>query len=141
MPICLIGNKTDLRDTSIGYLKSHNLEHTSYTKGLKLAKKVGAVDYMECSSFNLYEVEEIFQKVAKLAISLDNALEMAPLTRMDVKELVSQVNIGIISDHAYVDSILSKLESDDIPFPMETKEFLVSCLKKNLKKTVFQVMT
>ncbi|CAH2354179.1 cell division control protein 42 [[Candida] railenensis] len=62
IPVLLVGTKTDLRDESHVSHESHDehLEPISYEQGVKLAKQVGAIGYLECSAVTQVGVKEIF---------------------------------------------------------------------------------
>ena len=51
-PIILIGTKMDLRDDpgTIAKLAEKNLTPVSFEKGAEMARKIGALKYMECSA-------------------------------------------------------------------------------------------
>lgn len=60
--ILLVGTKTDLRDEPhvLDDLHEKNLKPISYEQGVKLAKDLGAVAYLECSAATQVGVKEIF---------------------------------------------------------------------------------
>ncbi|KAI5963301.1 RAC1 [Candida pseudojiufengensis] len=60
--ILLIGTKIDLRDDYhiLDDLNSKKMKPISYDQGVKLAKDIGAIKYMECSAATQVGVKEIF---------------------------------------------------------------------------------
>ncbi|CAH2354178.1 cell division control protein 42 [[Candida] railenensis] len=60
--VLLVGTKTDLRDEPhvLDELHDKNLKPISYEQGVKLAKELGAVAYLECSAATQVGVKEIF---------------------------------------------------------------------------------
>ena len=53
VPILLVGTKIDLRgdSTTITQLREKGLAVISYQQGFQFANEIGAVKYMECSSY------------------------------------------------------------------------------------------
>lgn len=64
-PFILVGTKTDLRenDEIMGALKVRGTEPVSLLQGIKLAKRLGAKEYVECSALNMVGVKGVFQTV------------------------------------------------------------------------------
>ena len=64
-PFILVGLKIDLREDreTIEKLKNWRLSLITYKQGLVLARDLGAVKYMECSSIHTKGVKEIFNLV------------------------------------------------------------------------------
>lgn len=64
-PFILVGMKTDLRDDdeTVGALKVRGTEPVSLLQGIKLAKRLGAKEYVECSALNMIGVKGVFQTV------------------------------------------------------------------------------
>ncbi|KAL4237469.1 GTPase cdc42 [Mactra antiquata] len=64
-PFILVGTKTDLReDTSINEaLKARGEQPVTLLRGIKLAKNLGAKEYVECSAMNMVGVKGVFQTV------------------------------------------------------------------------------
>ena len=62
-PFILVGMKTDLRDDSetLAKLKEKDQEPVSMLQGIKMAKSLGAKEYVECSSINLIGVKRVFE--------------------------------------------------------------------------------
>lgn len=60
--VLLVGTKTDLRDEPhvLDELHDKNLKPILYEQGVKLAKELGAVAYLECSAATQVGVKEIF---------------------------------------------------------------------------------
>ncbi|CAK7892416.1 cell division control protein 42 [[Candida] anglica] len=60
--VLLVGTKTDLRDEPhvLDELTDKGLKPITYQQGVKLAKELGAVDYLECSAATQVGVKEIF---------------------------------------------------------------------------------
>ena len=56
VPVILVGSKVDLRDEN----------SLSFEEGRKMAEKIGAACYMECSSLEDIGVSEVFQQAVKL---------------------------------------------------------------------------
>lgn len=64
-PFILVGTKTDLREDKeiVGALKARNIEPVTLLQGIKLAKRLGAKEYVECSALNMVGVKSVFQTV------------------------------------------------------------------------------
>lgn len=71
VPILLVGTKLDLRDDAetITRLASYGCAPISYEQGLEMAKKIKAIDYLECSSLTQEGLEEVFSAVRKIGIN------------------------------------------------------------------------
>lgn len=63
-PIVLVGTKSDLRDDD----SSGNRSPITAAEGSKLAKKIGARKYMECSARTHSGVNEVFKEATRLAL-------------------------------------------------------------------------
>lgn len=66
-PVILVGNKLDLRiKTSEDEESDEDDEKQSVSteEGKKLAKKIGAIEFLECSAINKEGIREIFEKAA-----------------------------------------------------------------------------
>ncbi|KAJ5076568.1 ras-related c3 botulinum toxin substrate 1 [Anaeramoeba ignava] len=64
--IILIGTKIDLRNNEerINELKEENKKFVTKEEGIEMAKKIKAIKYFECSSFNQKGIETIFNEIA-----------------------------------------------------------------------------
>ena len=62
-PIILVGTKSDLR-SKVG----RRNKYVTYKQGVHLAKDIGAVKYLECSSKNNEGLEATFQVAAKVGL-------------------------------------------------------------------------
>ena len=71
-PILLVGTKEDLRDDPqvISRLATRGLSPITYRQGLECAKDIGAVKYVECSSFNDKGVQEVFLEAVLAALRI-----------------------------------------------------------------------
>ena len=71
VPVILIGNKVDLRDDpeTIQHLNELRQQPVSLTQGLAIAKKIGAIKYMECSAKTGKGLKEIFQTAAEVVVT------------------------------------------------------------------------
>ncbi|WAR19779.1 RACC-like protein [Mya arenaria] len=65
-PFILVGTKTDLRQSTevLERLKSQGADPVSMLKGIKIAKRIGALEYVECSAVDMIGVKEVFTAVA-----------------------------------------------------------------------------
>ncbi|KAH3848303.1 hypothetical protein DPMN_090662 [Dreissena polymorpha] len=65
-PFILVGTKTDLRedDVFVSSLKARNEEPVTMLKGIKLARRLGALEYAECSAVDMIGIKELFLTVA-----------------------------------------------------------------------------
>ncbi|KAK6462574.1 ras-domain-containing protein [Scheffersomyces coipomensis] len=68
--IILVGTKIDLRDEPyvLDELAQKNLKPITYDQGIKLAKEVGAVTYLECSAATQIGVKELFDFAIRTAL-------------------------------------------------------------------------
>ena len=73
IPVLLVGMKTDLRDDpeTIEELKKNKMVPSTFKNGVRLAKAIGAVKYMECSSKNQQGVNAVFDEVIRLKLRAD----------------------------------------------------------------------
>ncbi|KAI5951441.1 RAC1 [Candida jiufengensis] len=72
--ILLIGTKIDLRDDYhvLDELTSKNIKPIKYEQGVKLAKDIGAIKYMECSAATQNGVKEIFDYAIRAVLDPPN---------------------------------------------------------------------
>ena len=75
--ILLIGTKTDLRDDLhvLDELAEKNTKPISVDQGTKLAKELGAVQYLECSAASQVGVKEIFDYAIRAVLDPPNLKE------------------------------------------------------------------
>ncbi|CAH0562354.1 unnamed protein product [Brassicogethes aeneus] len=66
-PIILVGNKLDLRSDPevITSLLKHGKKPVTNKEGYKVAKKIGAINFYECSAKTMFNVREIFNYAAE----------------------------------------------------------------------------
>ena len=71
VPILLVGNKMDLRDDPVvvQQLREQGLAPVSRVQGLELAKRIGAVRYLECSAKTQKGLKEVFVTAAEVVVS------------------------------------------------------------------------
>lgn len=74
VPCLLIGTKNDLRDDNyvISILKERNLEPLSYDQGVRMARELSAVKYMECSSMHPKSVNLVFNEAIRTVLVIPN---------------------------------------------------------------------
>ncbi|XP_057310620.1 ras-related C3 botulinum toxin substrate 1-like, partial [Hydractinia symbiolongicarpus] len=68
--IVLVGTKLDTRDDK-EYAEKHEKEGRKIItteEGIELAKKIGAVKYLECSALTQQGVNEVFEEVARAGL-------------------------------------------------------------------------
>jgi len=70
-PIILVGTKLDLRNDkgTIKSLKDIKEFPVTYPQGHGLAKKIGAVKYLECSALTQKGLNELFDEVINVALN------------------------------------------------------------------------
>lgn len=70
-PVILVGTKLDLRDNpaALQQLAEQGLQPISKDKGLKLAKKIKAFRYMECSALTQKGLREVFDEAIRVVIN------------------------------------------------------------------------
>ncbi|TPX73638.1 hypothetical protein CcCBS67573_g05090 [Chytriomyces confervae] len=75
VPIILIGLKKDLRNDPavIADLAKSGLTPVSQHQGADMARRIGAVTYMECSARNREGIQELFQAVTRASLPKQNA--------------------------------------------------------------------
>lgn len=69
VPIVLVGLKKDLRDGASNEPKPQETSFVSRKMGEKLAKRIGAAHFAECSSLTGDGVRELFDSAAGLAVA------------------------------------------------------------------------
>jgi Ras family protein A len=72
VPVVLVGLKTDLRTDpeTLKRLSKIKQSVVSRDDGLKVAKKIGAYAYVECSALTYEGVEEVFETAARAALKM-----------------------------------------------------------------------
>ena len=72
-PTILVGLKEDLRNDpkEIRKLKERNKVPLTYRQGVQLAKQIGAVKYLECSSKNWHGLKLLFEEIIRVALHPD----------------------------------------------------------------------
>ncbi|KAJ3433431.1 hypothetical protein M0812_22389 [Anaeramoeba flamelloides] len=71
VPFFLIGNKSDLREdkTTIQRLQERKESPITFSQGLKMADKIGAVNYLENSALTQKGLKEVFDEAVRVVIS------------------------------------------------------------------------
>ncbi|KAH7718547.1 transforming protein RhoA [Aphelenchoides avenae] len=71
VPVILVGNKIDLREDAetLQDLAYNDDEPVTPEQGREIAKKIGAVHYMECSAKTKQGVREVFEKATIAALA------------------------------------------------------------------------
>jgi Ras-related C3 botulinum toxin substrate 1 len=74
VPIILVGTNLDLRDDkeTIEKLRKKKLSPITYEQGLDMAKKVGAVKYLECSAQTEKGLKTVFDEAIKARLKPEN---------------------------------------------------------------------
>ncbi|CAI9726337.1 ras-related C3 botulinum toxin substrate 2-like [Octopus vulgaris] len=69
-PIILVGTKIDLRENkeAIGTLASQGLSPIKREQGIKMANKVRAVKYMECSALTQRGLKQVFEEAVRAVL-------------------------------------------------------------------------
>jgi small GTP-binding protein len=72
-PLLLVGTKIDLRNNSnvLSSLRERNLAPTTFSQGEKMAKEIGAVKYIECSSLLGQGTHCVFEEAMKTVLYPD----------------------------------------------------------------------
>ncbi|CAH1103252.1 unnamed protein product [Psylliodes chrysocephalus] len=78
VPYILVANKLDLRTNpdTIKYLAKTNMHPVTQEEGEKMARRIKADRYMECSAKHLLGIKPIFQEAAKIAIEAKKERKM-----------------------------------------------------------------
>jgi len=71
VPIVLVGNKVDLRDdpTTVERLRDKGREMVDYETGLRVAKEIGAIKYMECSALTQQGLKSVFDEAIRSVLN------------------------------------------------------------------------
>ncbi|EDV29306.1 Ras-related C3 botulinum toxin substrate 1 [Trichoplax sp. H2] len=74
-PILLIGTKLDLREDkeANAFMQENNQRPIPFEEGRKLAKKIGAVNYVECSALSKKGLKEVFDEAINIVLYKDVA--------------------------------------------------------------------
>lgn len=74
VPILLVGTKSDLRNDqqALETLKDQNQTPVTREQGIKLAKQIKAVKYLECASINQEGLDEVFDEAVRASLSHSN---------------------------------------------------------------------
>lgn len=69
-PVLLVGTKIDLRENkdAIGQLASQGLQPVKREHGIKLANKIHAVKYMECSALTQRGLKQVFDEACRAVL-------------------------------------------------------------------------
>jgi small GTP-binding protein len=65
-PIVLVGTKIDLRNDEEEIKKAKRV--ITYKQGKKLANKIGAIKYLECSAKTMEGVDEVFEAIGRAVL-------------------------------------------------------------------------
>ncbi|XP_072402200.1 ras-like GTP-binding protein Rho1 isoform X2 [Diabrotica undecimpunctata] len=78
VPYILVANKLDLRTDpeAIKTLGDKNLHPVSQEEGERMAKKIKAIKYMECSAKHLFGIKPIFEEAARIALETKTKSKM-----------------------------------------------------------------
>ncbi|CAD5118352.1 DgyrCDS7062 [Dimorphilus gyrociliatus] len=70
-PVVLVGTKIDLREDkgTLSELSSQNLQPIKREQGVKLASKIRAVKYMECSALTQRGLKQVFEEAVRAVLS------------------------------------------------------------------------
>ncbi|XP_023018795.2 ras-like GTP-binding protein Rho1 [Leptinotarsa decemlineata] len=71
VPVILVGNKLDLRNDPevVRSLKQMKAHPVTCQEGERMARKIGAVKYMECSAKYLLGVKDVFEEAARVSMT------------------------------------------------------------------------
>ncbi|CAK8675212.1 unnamed protein product [Clavelina lepadiformis] len=69
-PVILVGTKLDLRDhqETVAELRNKRLAPSTYEEGLKMAEKIHAVKYLECSALTQNGVKTVFEEAVRAVL-------------------------------------------------------------------------
>ena len=72
VPCLLVGTQVDLRTKQpiIDKLAQHQLAPVQKADGERMAKKVGAVKYVECSALTQYKLKDVFDEVSRRHLTI-----------------------------------------------------------------------
>lgn len=98
-PIIVVGCKLDLRDDqdTIGALQKSNLKPVSFEEGKKVAKEIGAFEYVEISSKDKKNIETPF-RFAIDAVNSKKEENKTQTKKPNIFELFSSPNLAEKSD-------------------------------------------
>lgn len=77
-PFLLVGTKKDLRDEyeiNEDRYKTLGMSPISTEKGEEMKRRIGAREYIECSSLKQIKVKEVFEEASKIALQYKNTTE------------------------------------------------------------------
>lgn len=69
VPIVVVGLKKDLRDRASNEPNTQKVSYVTRKMGEKMAKRIGAAHFTECSSLTGDGVKELFDSAAGLAVA------------------------------------------------------------------------
>ena len=80
VPVILVATKVDLREdkSTIDSLAKRNLEPVQDIRGVELAKKIGAIKYLECSALNNKGLKEVFSTAVEAVVFPEHFKESLP---------------------------------------------------------------
>ncbi|CAG7724378.1 unnamed protein product [Allacma fusca] len=93
IPTILVGTKLDLREdkATVEKLRVAKKDHIPYSKGVSLAKKIGAVKYLECSALTQQGVEDVFLQAMTAALNPQSSEAPEPGYMGAVSKRLSQL--------------------------------------------------
>merc|ERR1719370_1010521 len=80
VPILLVGTKSDLRkdENTIKQLNSRNQTMVEVENGHKMAKEIGAVNFLECSALTQEGLKQVFDEAIRAAMSRPTGKKKKP---------------------------------------------------------------
>ncbi|XP_064650422.1 ras-related protein Rac1-like [Lineus longissimus] len=71
IPVILVGTKADLRSDreALDYLRKKKQAPITYEQGISLAKRIGAVKYVECSAKTMKGVHNVFEEAIRSVLT------------------------------------------------------------------------